>query len=125
MALSSAREFENYYLDAGIIRHHTTVGTLQQNGVAERMNRTLLERTLCMLSHVGLPQSLWVETVTTTCYLVNRSPSIAIDCKIPEEVWSGKPPHYDHLRVFGCPSYAHIRQNKLETRALECLPWLW
>jgi hypothetical protein len=76
-----------------------------------------------MLSHAGLPHSLWAKTVTTSCYLVNRSPSTAIDCKIPEDVWSGKPPHYDHLRVFGCPAYAHIRQNKLETRALK-FPWL-
>ena len=52
-------EFEKYCRDAGIIRHYTTVGTPQQNGVAERMNRTLLERTRCMLSHAGLPQSLW------------------------------------------------------------------
>ena len=89
-------EFEKYCRDAGIIQHYTTVGTPQQNGVAERMNRTLLERTRFMLSHAGLPQSLWAEAVTTACYLVNRSPSTAIDCKTPEEVWSGKPPQYDH-----------------------------
>jgi hypothetical protein len=70
-----------------------------------------------MLSHAGLPQSLWAETVTTTCYLVKRSTSTAIDCKTLEEVWFGKPLHYDHLRVFGCSAYAHIRQNKLEPRA--------
>ena len=114
-------EFEKYCRDAGIIRHYTTVGTPQQNGVAERMNRTLLERTRCMLSHAGLPQSLWAEAVTTACYLVNRSPSTAIDCKTPEEVWSGKTPQYDHLKVFGCPAYAHIRHNKLEPRALKCV----
>ena len=61
------------------------------------------------------------QAVTTACYLVNRSPSTAIDCKTPEEVWSGKPPQYDHLKVFGCPAYAHIRQNKLEPRALKCV----
>lgn len=69
-----SREFDDYCLDAGITRHYTTVGTPQQNGVAKRMNTTLLERTHCMLSHAGLPQSLWAEIVTTTCYLVNRSP---------------------------------------------------
>ena len=74
-----------------------------------------------MLSHAGLPQSLWAEAVTTACYLVNRSPSTAIECKTPEEVWSGKPPQYDHLRLFGCPAYVHVRQNKLEPRALKCV----
>jgi hypothetical protein len=65
--------------------------------------------------------SLCAEVVTTTCYLVNRSPWTAIECKTQEEVWSGKPPQYDHLRVFGCPAYARIRQNKLQPRALKCV----
>jgi len=50
-----SREFEKYCRDAGIIQHYTTVGTPQQNGVAECMNRTLLERTRFMLSHAELP----------------------------------------------------------------------
>uniref|UniRef100_A0A803NRR5 CCHC-type domain-containing protein n=1 Tax=Cannabis sativa TaxID=3483 RepID=A0A803NRR5_CANSA len=41
--------------------------------------------------------------------------------KIPQEKWTGYPPSYDHLRVFGCTAYAHIKQDKLQLRALKCL----
>jgi len=47
------------------------VNTPQQNGVAERMNRTLLERARCMLSNTGLGKEFWVEAISTGCYLVN------------------------------------------------------
>ena len=63
----------------GIVRLHTIHHTPQQNGVAERMNRTLIEKVCCMLSNVGLPKSFWVEVASTTCFLINRSPSTAIE----------------------------------------------
>ncbi|KAJ4981469.1 hypothetical protein NE237_032306 [Protea cynaroides] len=52
------------------------------------MNRTLMERARCMLSNSGLEKDFWAEAVNTACYLVNRSPSTAIECKTPNEVWS-------------------------------------
>jgi len=48
--------------------------------------------------------------------LINQSPSTAIDFKTPEEVWSGTPANFSHLRVFGCPAYFHINDGKLEPR---------
>ena len=63
----------------GIVRHHTIRHTPQQNGVAEQMNRTLIEKVCCMLSNVGLPKSFWVEVASTACFLINRSPSTAIE----------------------------------------------
>jgi hypothetical protein len=48
---------------------------------------------------------------------VNRSPATAIDCKTPFEVWSGKPADYTGLRIFGCPSYYHVSEGKLEPRS--------
>ena len=48
--------------------------------------------------------------------MVNRSPASAIKFKTPEEVWSGNPPNYSNLRVFGCPAYAHVDEEKLEPR---------
>ena len=51
-------EFEKYYKYEGIVRHKTNVYT-QQNGVAERMNETLLERARSMLSNANLGQELW------------------------------------------------------------------
>eukprot|EP00253_Pinus_taeda_P028237 PITA_28237 len=82
----TSKEFDNYCKDAGIERHKTTVYTPQQNGVAERMNKTLLERARSMLSNANLQKELWIEAVATTCYVINRSPSTAIGCKIPQEL---------------------------------------
>ena len=95
--------------------------TPQQNGVAERMNRTLLERARCMLFQVDLDKSFWAEACNHACYLVNRSPSTAIELKTPFEVFFGTPANYSDLKVFGCPAYAHVNDGKLEPRALKCI----
>ena len=63
------------------MKQKTTPYTPQQNGVVERMNRTLLERSRSMLSGAGLEQKFWVEAVMTACYLINRSPSSALGDK--------------------------------------------
>ena len=102
----------------GIQRHFTVRETPQQNGVAKRMNRTLLERVRCMLSNAGLGKVFWAEAITYVCHLINMLPSTAIEGKSPLEVWSGKPvSDYDTLRVFGCPAYYHVRESKLDPRA--------
>src|ERR1051325_7757471 len=92
-----------------------------KNGLAERFNRTILERVRCMLTSAGLKKVFWAEAVSTATYLINRCPSTALDMKTPKEVWLGQPPNLDKLRVFGCVAYAHIRQDKVEPRALKCM----
>lgn len=104
-------------LKSGIQRHLTVPNTPQQNGLAERYNRTILERVRCMLSNSKLPKVFWGEAVNTTTYLINRSPSLALNLKTPQEIWSGKPPNLNYLRVFGCSAYAHVKQDKLAPRA--------
>ena len=102
----------------GIERHFTVRETPQQNGIAERMNRTLLEKVRCMLSNTGLSENFWAEALAYACYLVNRLPSSAIGGKTPIEVWSEKiAPDCDLLRVFGCLAYYHVKEDKLDPRA--------
>ncbi|KAH9699088.1 Integrase catalytic domain-containing protein [Citrus sinensis] len=102
----------------GIKRHFTVRHTPQQNGVAERMNRTLLEKVRCMLSNAGLDKKFWAEAVSYASHLVNWLPSAAIGGKTPMEMWSGKyAQDYDSLRVFGCPAYYHVKDGKLDPRA--------
>ena len=72
----------------GIAKHHTVRKTPQQNGLADRMNRTILERVRCMLSFSGLPKTFWAEAVMTASYLINRCPSTAIDFETPMEQWT-------------------------------------
>ncbi|KAH9657504.1 hypothetical protein KPL70_023101 [Citrus sinensis] len=97
----------------GIKRHFTMRHTPQQNGVAERMNRTLLEKVRCMLSNAGLDKKFWAEAVSYASHLVNRLPSAAIGGKTPMEMWFGKhAQNYDSLRIFGCPAYYHVKDDK-------------
>jgi hypothetical protein len=60
----------------------------------------------------------------TTCYLVNRSPSLALDDKNPHEVWTGKKPSLGNIRVFGCDSYVHVpkeNRSKLDNKVEKCI----
>ena len=108
--------------DEGIIRHFTIREIPQQNGVAERMNRTLVEKIRCMLSNAGLGKQFWGEAVTYARHLVNRLPSTALDGKTPLEKWSGKPAtDYDSLHVFGSTAYYHVKESKLDPRAKKAL----
>ncbi|GJW84274.1 retrovirus-related pol polyprotein from transposon TNT 1-94 [Tanacetum coccineum] len=66
-----SREFNDFCRDEGIARHYTVRYTPQQNGVAERMNRTLLEGTQCLLLNARLDISVWAEALKTDCYLIN------------------------------------------------------
>ena len=79
-----SKEFEEFCKKCGIAQQKTTPYTPQQNGVAERMNKTLMERARSMLSGAGLGQEFWAEAVDTACYLVNRSPSSALEDKTPQ-----------------------------------------
>ena len=110
------------FCDRSGIRRHFMVKTMPyQNGVMERMNHTLLERARCILSNAGLGRIWWAEAVNTTCYLINRSPSSAITSQILMEVWSGTPCDYSGLRIFGCPAYFHVREDKLGVRARKAI----
>jgi hypothetical protein len=116
-----SHEFKSYCKSEGIVRHYTVPYTPQQNGVAERMNWTIISKARCMLSNSGLNRRFWAEVASTACYLINRSPSIVIDKKTPIEVWSGSLVDYSQLRVFGCTAYAHVDNGKLEPRAIKCI----
>ena len=116
--------FREFCANNGIKMEKTVPMTPQQNGVAERMNRTLNERARSMRIHAGLPKMFWAEAVNTAAYLINRGPSIPLDGKLPEEVWSGKEVNLSHLRVFGCISYVHIdsaERSKLDAKSNKCV----
>ena len=117
-------DFLTFCKQEGIKRQFTVAHTPQQNGVAERMNRTLLERTRAMLRTAGLAKSFWAEAVRTACYVINRSPSTAIDLKTPMEMWKGKPGDYSSLHVFGCPVYVMYNsqeRTKLDPKSRKCI----
>ena len=115
------KEFLKFSAKEGITRHRTCVGRPQQNGVAERMNKTLLERARCMLNQAKHGKEFWAEAVSTTCYLISRSPHTALDFKCHQEVWHSSPIDYSNLKIFGCNAYIHVNEGKLKPRVRKCI----
>ena len=113
------------YLKAEGVRHELTIPkTPEQNGVAERLNRTLVEMIRSMLVDSKLPQKFWAEALSTAVYLRNRSPTKAVTDMTPFEAWTGEKPRVDHLRVFGCAAYALIpkdERQKLDSKSRQCI----
>ena len=114
-------KFNKFCEDYGIVRHRTVKYTPQKNRVAKRTNKTLLDKIRCLMIGSGVPKGFWVEAIATVIYLVNRSPNCDIGFKVPEEVWSGKPPSLDNLRNFYCATYVHQSEGKLDPRADKCV----
>lgn len=103
----------------GISRHRICTYTPQQNGVAERMNRTIMEKVICLLNESGLEKLFWAEAASASVYLINRTPSTIIGFKVPEEVWLDKKPGYKHLRKFGAVAYVRKDQGKLKPKSVK------
>ncbi|MCO5566892.1 hypothetical protein L7F22_020575 [Adiantum nelumboides] len=98
--------------------------TPQQNGVAERKNRYLMEMARCMLKAKSLPHKLWMEAVACAAHVLNRCPTRALKTITPYESWYDRKPSVSYLRVFGCLAYAHIPQQlrgKLDDKAVKCI----
>ena len=88
------------------------------------MNKTIAERTWCMRLNAGLLKAFWAEVVNMACFIIYRSPSVALDGKVAEEVWTEKEVNYSILRIFGCPTYVHIpskERSKLDAKSKQCI----
>lgn len=93
----------------GIRVEYTVPYTPEQNGVSERLNRTIVEKVRAMLITSNLPKTMWGEAVFTAVYLLNRSPSVAVEGDItPYEAWNGRKPDVSKLRVFGSECFVHV-----------------
>ncbi len=117
-------DFKRWMLDQGI-RHETSAPyTPQQNGVAERVNRTILESARSMLHSSSLPLELWAEAANCAVYILNRVATKAVEGKTPYEVWRGVKPNVSHIREFGSIVYVHIRKekrDKFEPKSVKCI----
>jgi len=100
-------ELKDFYSAKGIVHQTTAPYTPEQNGKAERLNRTLMERVRAMLQDAKLPNSLWAEAVTTANYIRNRSP-VCGDSKTPKELFYGDKPDVSNMKTFGARAYVHI-----------------
>jgi len=116
---------KNHFAANGIHHELTTSYTPHQNGVAERMNRTLLELVRAMLHHRSVPKQMWAEALSTAVYIRNRVTSRSIPSNLtPHHIWRKTTPLLSHLRVFGCKCWYVIPQkyvSKLDPRSAQAI----
>jgi hypothetical protein len=105
--------------------HQTTcVNTSEQNGVAERKNRHLLEVARSLMFQMNVPKFLWGEAVKTVAYLINRMPSRVLNYKTPLGMLTGNNHFIVPPKIFGCTCFVHDHMNsvgKLDPRAIKCI----
>jgi hypothetical protein len=119
-----SNEFSEYLKEHGIQRKYSCNYSLEQNGVAERKNRHIVEITRAMLNGKKLPNYFWAEAVATIIYIMNRTPITIVHGMTPEEKFTSKKPDVSHLKVFGYIAYVHVpdeKRSKLDPKAKKCI----
>ncbi len=113
--------------DEGMVIEFITPYTHEQNGVAERMNRTLLTIMRALIFDSRMPKNLWPFAAETATYIRNRTVLVTPatgESKIkrtPYELWTGKELHLEHMQVWGCKVWIPVlnEKDKLNPRAVE------
>lgn len=116
---------EKWLKEEGIKHEFSNPYEPEQNGNAERLNRTLGEMARTMLSHSRLPNQFWNFAYLTSAYLYNRLPNTLTGNKTPYELFHGRKPNLDIIRTFGSLAFVHVNNNqrapgKLEDRGRRC-----
>ena len=113
--------FDKLLLDNGIKILQSTPHQPQQNGRAERFNRTLMDKAEAMHHDASLPPSWWEFAVMHGVHVYNRTPLCRLQWQTPYEAVTGNKPDVSHLRVFGCGAYVYlhpdVRANKLAAKS--------
>ncbi|CAK9833203.1 Retrovirus-related Pol polyprotein from transposon TNT 1-94 [Anthophora retusa] len=107
-----SEEFTNYLKSEGKTRELSVPYIPQQNGVAKRANRTLVEMARCMLLQAKAPFNLWAEAVNAAAYIRNRCPTKSLDNSTPYEEWTDKKPYVGFMRIFGSRAIALDKRHK-------------
>jgi transposase InsO family protein len=109
--------FQNYCSTHDIFHQFSCPHTPQQNGVAERKHRHIVETSLSLISQSSLPLSYWPYAFATSVFLINRLPTPKLQLKSPWEVLFHSPPDYSSFKTFGCscfPLLTPYNKHKLE-----------
>lgn len=105
-------QMEKFLKENGIQHQLSVEYTPEQNGVAERANRTICEKARCLLDEAGLEKIYWAEAVHHAVFLKNRSPTLAVKNVTPEEAWTKRKCDLSVVKVFGCKAFMHIPDQK-------------
>ena len=107
------RKFKEFLCEQKIKHEETIAHMPKQNGISERLNRTLMEKARPMVADAGLKKEYWAEAVKTACFLKNRSPCQTLKGQMtPYEAWYGKVPDLSNIRTFGCVAFSHIPDSQ-------------
>ena len=111
-----SNDFTSFLDSKGIKRQTTCAYTPQQNGVAERMNRTLKDQIRAMLHHSNTPFEFWAEALSCAAYIRNRVTSRSLPTgNTPYEIWYGRKPSIAHMRTFGSRCWYKTPDKLLQT----------
>ncbi|MBW0546286.1 hypothetical protein O181_086001 [Austropuccinia psidii MF-1] len=111
-----SKEFLDYLMKNGIKSLSTAPYSPQQNPISERANRTLMERTRCLLLDSKLPMSWWGEAAATEAYFLNRTPSETLGMKTPFEKFYNRKESWENLHPFGCKVYININRQNVKSK---------
>ena len=107
---------QNFFREKGLVHQTTCPHTPEQNGVAERKNRYILEITRAFLIESKIPISFWPEAIATSVYLINRLPTKILNFKTPLEILATQTSIPSSLilepKVFGCTAFVHIPKQE-------------
>lgn len=120
----NSKAFANFLDSQGILHQCTCPYTPQQNGVAERKNRHVVETAITLMSVASLSKSFWFHSVAHSCFLINRMPCKSLQMLSPYELLFHKPPDLSILKVFGSSCYPYLRpytHDKLDSRTTKCV----
>ncbi|GEM08048.1 gag-Pol polyprotein [Rhodotorula toruloides] len=115
-----SRTFDDMLAEHGIIRESPPPYSPQSNGVAERVNRSIVEGIVSLLAQAGAPKTLWAEALQAFVFVKNRSPHAALSSNVPLAVWRNRPARVDMLRTWGCRAWHTVTngRSKLDDRAI-------
>ena len=116
----TGEDFKAFCRKRGIQQSFTGPYTPEQNGVAERSWRTVVDTARCMREQSGLPKKFWAEAVNTAVYITNRVPTDALGGITPHRALFGKDDSLNHLKPFGCLSFVHYyshERKKMDPKA--------
>ncbi|GJY98484.1 retrovirus-related pol polyprotein from transposon TNT 1-94 [Tanacetum coccineum] len=106
-------ELKNFCDEKGISQNFSSPYTPEQNGVAERKNRTLIEAARTMLNGSVLSKHFWTDAVRIACYTQNRSIIVKRHDKTSYEIFRERIPDISYFHVFGCPVFIHNHKDHL------------
>lgn len=118
------KAFAGFCKEPGIVHQRSTPYSPQQNGLTERMNRTVMEMACSMIVYKQIEKLWWAEAVSSAVFTTNRILNSAHPTKSPYEVCYEVAPALIQLRVFGSMGYTHLdnsKRKKLDPKSFKCM----